>query len=277
MRIFVTGGTGFIGSHFIKGALSGGHEVVALRRLGSSPRIDLDENPRWIDGDLHSYNKESLEGCDVLVHLASYGVHPAEAQNWEQCFNWNVDASFQLWMEAIRRGVKKLVIFGSCFEYGSSGEDVEFITPNTVLKPQSAYAASKAAASMLARGLSSSYEVEVIIVRPFHVYGEGEADFRLWPSLRQAALTGSDFKMTKGAQVRDFISVEDVVEQTLDLLRREVSHGRSTIVHLASGHPQSILEFSQKWWSLWEAQGELKIGALPYRDNEVMRFVPIEE
>ena len=52
MKIFVTGGTGFIGSHFLKTALAAGHEVIAIRRLGSQPKFPVDGQIQWIDANL---------------------------------------------------------------------------------------------------------------------------------------------------------------------------------------------------------------------------------
>ena len=69
MKIFVTGGTGFIGSYFVDLALSNGHEVVCLKRKGSSPVIELNKQPTWVEGDLNSNYYNYFKGCDVLVHL----------------------------------------------------------------------------------------------------------------------------------------------------------------------------------------------------------------
>jgi len=273
MRIFVTGGTGFIGSHFLHEALSEGHDLVAIKRKNSEPRIPLGHEPRWVEGDLEADYSEELSGCDTLVHLAGYGVDPKDS-DWQESFRWNVDASLQLWLSAINAGVKRLVICGSCFEYGKSGEGQELISTTTPLLPQSSYAASKAAASMLAVGLAASKNVEVVILRPFHVFGEGESAHRLWPSLRKSALAGEDFKMTKGEQIRDFIPVEKVVKDILNAVDSELLNTGAVIKNVGTGKPQSILEFSKFWWDHFEAKGKLLIGAIDYRENEVMRYVP---
>jgi nucleoside-diphosphate-sugar epimerase len=89
MRIFLTGGTGFIGSHLLQQALAAGHEVVALRRPHAKPRISLEQEPHWIDGDLADDWSEALTSCEAFIHLAAYGV--AEGVNdWEGCFQTNV-------------------------------------------------------------------------------------------------------------------------------------------------------------------------------------------
>lgn len=75
MRICLTGGTGFIGSHFLKQALVSGHRVLALRRASESfPRIQIDQQPDWLNRQLDEVTATELKGCDVLVHVAAHSV-----------------------------------------------------------------------------------------------------------------------------------------------------------------------------------------------------------
>jgi len=77
MRLFLTGGTGFIGSHVLTAALLAGHEVRVLRRTPSSvPVIAIPSQPQWCEGDLHTLTASQLDGVDAVVHLASAGVSP---------------------------------------------------------------------------------------------------------------------------------------------------------------------------------------------------------
>ena len=86
MRIFLTGGTGFIGSHLLAELLRAGHEVVALRRCGSEPVIQLDQQPCWLERSLFQLTVKELAQVDVVVHLASAGVSPQlEGARADQC------------------------------------------------------------------------------------------------------------------------------------------------------------------------------------------------
>lgn len=280
MRLFITGATGFIGSHVVRLALAQGHEVVALRRPGSAARIPLPTAPAWVDGDLTSLIHDdgaALEGCDALIHLAAAGVNPTSqlASSWSTLFKANVNDSLGAWRCSVGRGVRRIVVCGSCFEYGTSGERYDFIPPTAPLEPTHAYAASKAAATMAALGLARAERVECAIVRPFHVFGEGEDDARFWPSLARAARNGIDFPMTAGEQVRDFIPVENVAASLLSMaVDRPLVAGEPEVHNLGSGVPTTIREFATSWWSHWKARGRLLPGALPYRPGEVMRYVP---
>jgi nucleoside-diphosphate-sugar epimerase len=116
------------------------------------------------------------------------------------------------------------------------------------------------------------------ILRIFQVFGEGESPSRLWPSLRDAALSGSDYPMTMGEQIRDFISVEEVAKSFVRALYFDgVELASPVIKNVGTGNPQTVLEFSEYWWGKWKAKGQLIVGDIPYRDNEVMRYVPMVE
>ena len=81
--------------------------------------------------------------------------------------------------------------------------------------------------------------------------------------------------MTKGEQIRDFVPVSAVAKKFVDALSfTDVRPGQPKISNVGSGNPQTILNFSEFWWKKWKAKGKLLPGALPYRANEVMRFVP---
>ncbi|QPN65842.1 NAD(P)-dependent oxidoreductase [Synechococcus sp. CBW1006] len=274
MRIFLTGGTGFIGSHVLKQALAAGHQVLALRRRKSEPRIRLEQQPQWCEGALTDDWSEALAGCDAFLHLAAYGV-AAGAYDWDGCFQTNVIDSLQLWRKAATAGIRRFLIVGSCFEYGRSGERYEVIPPSAPLEPTTAYGASKAAASMAALALAVDKQLQLILARPFHVYGEGEAPERFWPMLVAAALSGDDLPMTSGDQIRDFQPVEQAAKQLLSWLESsEIRPGKPQVVNLGTSEYRSLLSFAQQEWLRLHASGELKPGAIPQRHNEVLRYVP---
>ena len=79
-------------------ALSNGHEVVCLKRKGSSPVIELNKQPTWVEGDLNSNYYNYFKGCDVLVHFASCGVSPQKAP-LEKLYEVNTHQSFSLYIK----------------------------------------------------------------------------------------------------------------------------------------------------------------------------------
>ena len=273
MTIFVTGATGFIGRHLVAQALTEGHDVRALCRrmpdsFPSSPRL------KWIVCDLESVSRNELSGADVLIHLAVDGISTGPPE-WESCFRVNVSSSLKLWRRAADEGVRRFIIGGSCLEYGRSGERYQFIPVDAPLEPIGAYGASKAAASIAAMGLGIDRKLELAILRPFHIFGDGQNETSFWPSLRRAAMRGEDFPMTLGEQVRNFMPVENVAAQFLFCATcKEIVAAQPLLRNIGSGQTTTLRAFAERWWRLWGATGALRPGAIPYRSNEVMRYVP---
>jgi len=274
MKIFLTGGTGFIGSHFINQAHAAGHEIVALRRAGSQPRIALVQQPHWHEGLLDADCRVALKGCDVLVHLAAHTPN-RPYDSLEKCLYWNVLATVRLFDQAMQLGIDKFLAAGSCFEYGRSASSYERIPTDAPLRPEGSYPTSKAAASIAFTGFAFEHAVQVKIYRVFQVFGEGEAPTRFLPLLRRAAIQGEDFSMTRGEQMRDFIDVRDVAAtfvRGLDFYA--ASQATAQIAHVGTGRAQSLAAFAQHWWAHFGATGRLQLGVTPYRPDEMMRLVP---
>jgi len=291
MKLFVTGSTGFIGSHFLRAALAAEHDVVALRYPGSNPVVPIPESNRltWIDGDLNSFLTEGDEqkedrtsaadnsprrfasdSSTALVHLAAYGVSPQPCV-WQKAFQINVVDTVALMERAIGAGVSRIILCGTCMEYGKSGERYDFIPTGAPLEPMGPYATSKAALSLAAQALCRERSIDLTILRLFTVFGIGQHPSNLWPGLRQAALSGEDFPMSFGEQVRDFVPVEAVAQAFLHAID---CPSPSLVANVGTGRPQTVLEFAEFWWKKLGATGKLLPGKIPYRPDEVMRYVP---
>lgn len=275
MKIFLTGGTGFIGSHFLAIALSAGHEVVALRRTDSSlPAIPLPCQPIWLQGTLSELTAKDLRTCRVVVHLASAGVSPKKVA-WQDLVAANVTGSAHLIAVAHEADVPRLVVAGTCHEYGGSAKLYDAIPCNAPLEPLSLYAASKAAAFQLLVTYARVHRLELFYGRIFSAYGEGQFEGNFWPSLRDAALTGHDFPMTMGQQIRDFIPVENVAHQLLAAcFREDLRRAEPLVANIGSGQPLTLLEFAQREWKRFGARGQLIPGSLPERPDDVQRLAP---
>lgn len=273
MKLFVTGATGFVGSHFLKQALAAGHTAVAQRRPGSQPRLPLVCEPQWVDRSLDGDFSDELAGCDALVHLAAHTPNLPYAP-LDECMYWNVFAAVRLLQQAASQGIKNVLVAGTCFEYGPAAQGQEFVHPATEPQPTLTYPISKAAATTSCLGLARLFGLRLQVLRIFQVYGEGEAATRFWPSLRQAALEGRDFQMSAGLQVRDFVPVEQVARDFLQALDFDrVEPGRPQIRNVGTGRAQSLLEFACHWWATWGATGQLQPGQMGLRHGELPRLV----
>ena len=242
--------------------------------MQSITRLQLEREPNWVEGTLDSDWRMALTGCNVLVHLASHTANPPY-DSLANCLYWNVYASLRLAEQAFEVGVKRFLVAGSCFEYGASAARYMRIPVTAALEPTMSYPISKAAASVAFQGLAAEHGLQVKILRLFQVYGVGEQETRLWPSLRRAALDGRDFPMSLGEQVRDFIDVKDVANAFVGALDfRNTASGVARITNIGTGKAQTLREFAERWWQHWHASGKLHFGAIPYRKNELMSLVP---
>lgn len=276
MKIAITGSTGLIGSHLLRELTKYHSDILALKRAESSPRIPLNRDPVWIEGQLNDLCESDLKGSDCLIHLAAHGVDPKVA-NWDDCFRCNVLESLELWRRAANVGVKNFVICGSCFEYGATGDSCDYISVDTPLRPTGPYHASKAAATMAASAFAYTEKVKVWVLRPFHVFGEGEAANRLYPQIINAAREGRDLNLTEGRQIRDFMNAEEAARMVHGyalMLTEEEREPLFRISNLGTGKPVSLRDFTVKVWKESGGTGALNFGAIPYRDAEVMRYVP---
>ena len=114
MKVFLSGGTGFIGSHFVNQAHQAGHEIMALRRSASSqPRVPLQRQPVWINKAMTELAADDFAACDVLVHLAAYSAN-VPYDTLPSCIHWNVQAPLAMFAAAFSAGVASYVVACSC-------------------------------------------------------------------------------------------------------------------------------------------------------------------
>jgi nucleoside-diphosphate-sugar epimerase len=160
-------------------------------------------------------------------------------------------------------------------EYGDSAAHYDFIPANAALQPNTLYGASKAAASVALCAHARITHSELFYGRIFHAYGEGQHKGNFWPSLCQAALSGQDFIMTSGRQMRDFIPVESIASQLLTACGfADLRPGQPCLANLGSGTPVSLADFATQEWNRLGAKGRLLVGGRPDRPGEIHRYVP---
>jgi len=275
MKVFVTGGSGFIGRHFLEELLRRNVNVCALRRR-ASPSYHLD-GIEWIDVPMDELSKADFDGVDVIVNLAAVGISPRVA-SMEEMNYWNVLVPSEMAIVAAESGVSKYISAGSFAEYGKSADEYDYLHRSAPLLPTSKYAASKAAVYMNLCAIDAQTSMEVLHARLFSVYGEGQNAKNFFPSLCLAARNGEDFEMSSGSQIRDFISVEKVSSKLCDLVMGlHTPLGNCIAINVGEGIGQTVLSFAEHWWEKLGAKGKLLPGRIPDRPDEPRRYVALIE
>ena len=173
MRVFLTGGTGLLGSHLAEELRSRGHDVVALNRHGSDVAFLKAHGCTLVEGDVRN-DIESLAqlmtGCTHLVHSAAivYG-----GSSWPKVRAVNVDGTRRVLMAAVKAEIKFAVHVSSVVVYGIVDGTVTEDTPlDGQIHDGDLYARSKRQAEVIAREVEEKHGLPVSVVRPCGVYGE---------------------------------------------------------------------------------------------------------
>ncbi len=219
MKVLVTGGAGFIGSHLVERLLMDGNDVVVIDDMSMGKRENLPEHDR-----LKVYEKNMMsiypvnhffEGVDVVYHLAAL-TRPRESfKNPEKTFLINVDGTRSMLSLANLAGVRRFVYISSATVYGHA--ELPMRESMTDLQPISPYGKSKLEAEDLVRIHCNLFRMEFNTIRPFNVYGarqnpNGEYGAAI-PKFIWCLKNGEVPCIAgDGEQYRDFIYVKDLVD-----------------------------------------------------------------
>ena len=230
MKVLVTGGAGFIGSHLVDRLVAEGYSVRVVDNLSSGRLENLRRHLKLkaielIIGDLKDPQTafKAVEGVDVVFHLAANPEVRVSTTNPEIHFNENVLATFRL-LEAMRKkGVKELVFASSSSVYGEP--EVIPVGEDAPIKPVSVYGASKAACENLIHAYSKLYGIKAIVLRYANVVGPRLRHGVIWDLIIKLRRNPSELEILgDGKQVRSYIYVDDALEATLLAWRKTTSY-----------------------------------------------------
>lgn len=224
MRIVVTGGLGFIGSHLVRWILQ--HQpqvdiinVDALTYAGNLENLaDIADNPRYQWQRISITDRPGLEAVfrdqgpiDAVMHLAAESHVDRSIQSGVPFVETNVLGT-QILLEVVRNaGVSRFLQVSTDEVYGSLGGTGSFVE-HTPLSPNSPYSASKAGSDLLARAAFETYGQDVVITRCSNNYGPYQFPEKLIPLFITNGLDGKSLPLYgDGLNVRDWLYVEDHV------------------------------------------------------------------
>lgn len=271
LRCFVTGATGFIGSHLVRALLRKRHRVTALIRPGANTRriSDCLRGIEVIEGDLDQIASLAAKipqpGFDAVFHLAWAGVTAGHRNDPKQ-ITWNINRSLELWSLIQASGCGTWISIGSQAEYGLHSDAIREDTPTT---PVTAYGTAKLALSLLTSRLCSMVGMRLVWLRLFSTYGPDDDNEHMVPSLILALFRGERYPLTPGEQMWDFLFIDDVISALV--AAAELQHVQG-VFNLASGIPGRLRDFFTIVRDSIDKELTLGIGDLPYRPDQIMHL-----
>lgn len=247
MKVVVTGGAGFIGSHVCRrmSAHPDIDEVVGFDDLSTGFASNLADRPDvgLVVGDVRDRSALSAacDGASALVHLAARPSVPLSISDPVASHEVNVTGTVEV-LEAARRTGAYVVVASSSAVYGDSPVSPKH--EQLAVQPMSPYGVTKVATEGYAAAYQYSFGVPTLALRFFNVYGPGQpaghAYAAVVPAFVSAALSNRPLQVFgDGCQIRDFVFVDTVADVLVEaVLRRVTSPGP---VNLATGEPTDLL------------------------------------
>jgi len=265
MKIAITGATGFIGQHIRKALAKTDHDVVlVVREIEKAGEKTARESIVLADLNQDRTDWFELFGKpDVVLHLAWGGL-----PNYLDDYHVNVELPIQsrFLRALINSGLKKLVVTGTCYEYGmSSGA----LSEDQETNPNTPYGIAKDNLRKELFELQMTKSFDLTWARIFYPYGEGQSEKSLYSQLKNAILLNQEFSMGSGRQILDFIHVEQVASSLLLMLNGCTGVG---VVNLGSGKPQTVADFVKEQIGIFQSDLVPRLGRIPDRDFESVSF-----
>lgn len=215
--VLVTGAGGFIGGHLVEMLVTQGASVTALVRYNSrNERGTLDwiapevaSEVEAVAGELRDIESVSraVKGAEIVLHLGAQIAIPYSYVNPRDFFEVNVLGTLNVAQGCLASGVQRVVHTSTSEVYGTARQVP--ITEAHPLEPQSPYAASKLAADKLMDSWHRSFDLPVVVLRPFNTYGPRQSARAIIPTIISQALAGESLRLGSLHPRRDLTFVRD--------------------------------------------------------------------
>lgn len=218
MKILVTGGAGFIGSHIVKRLLTDGHEVRVLDNIARNVNHVSGLDVEFIKGDIRDKPTviEAMRGCEVVFNEAAICMNRCKAHP-QEAIDVNIQGSYNVFGAAIRHGAR-VIHASSASVYGEPDYiPMDEAHPANTIEP---YGTSKLAADRLLGFLSAKHGLEAVMLRYFNVYGTYQSTDAYYTSVINVFIKNILHSKPPvingdGSQSMDFTHVSDVVEANI--------------------------------------------------------------
>ena len=247
-RVLITGAGGFIASHLVERLSKAGAKVRGFVRYNSRgdsgmlSHLDRDVMGQvdLVAGDLRDFASvsQAARGMETIFHLGAIIAIPYSIAHPDEVVETNMGGTLNVLMAGRAAGVERVVHTSTSEVYGAgSGAAIDEDHPYLGRSP---YAASRIGADKLAESFFYSYDLPVVIVRPFNTYGPRQSVRAVIPTIISQMLAGEVVKLGNPTTHRDYIYVSDVVEGFLKAA--EVSGIEGNVYNLGLGKEALVVD-----------------------------------
>ena len=263
--VLVTGGAGFVGSRLAE-ALTSRNEVRVLDNFSTGSRANVPPDADVVEGNVRDGSTvvDAMDGVDLVYHLAGLVGVPGSLGSPGASSDVNVGGTVRV-LEAARRYDVRVVTASSAAIYGDANDQA--ISEDADKEPTSPFGADKLAADNYARIYADSYDLPVVPLRYFNVYGSGqnpEYSGVVDAFLSRAVADEPLVVHGDGEQTRDFVHVEDVVRANL---AAGTTDHTGVAYNVGSGRSVSIRELAEAVVDLVDADAPIEHG--PARPGDI--------
>lgn len=257
-KIFVTGGSGFIGSSVVRSLVENGDYVTVLdnNSRGSLDKLaNIKGDFNFIEGDVRDdSNFKDLGGYDCIVHLAYVNGTKYFYEIPYDILDIGINGMMNV-MNSIKKFNIESLVFASTSEVYQlppkipTNEDVPLVVPD-ILNPRYSYGGGKIASELLAVNFAKQFDLDLKIFRPHNVYGPDMGYEHVIPEIINKVLSSNDgkvFMQGDGSDTRAFIFIDDFI-QAFNIVMNDTSD--EMIFHIGNMEEISILEIYKKIISL---------------------------
>ena len=246
-RVLVTGSDGFIGSHLVETLLEEGCQIRAFVYYNSfnswgwldSLSEDILEKIEIFTGDIRDPNgvETAMKGCDVIFHLAALIAIPFSYHSPDSYVDTNIKGTLNVLQAAKKLEVEKVLVTSTSEVYGTA--QYVPIDEKHPFQGQSPYSATKIGADRLAESFYRSFNLPVVIVRPFNTYGPRQSARAVIPTIITQLLSGvKEIKLGSLEPTRDFNYVKDTTNAFVEIAKSDRTIGKE--INIATGVEISV-------------------------------------
>src|SRR5690554_6313772 len=252
LKVFITGADGFIGSHLTETLVSMGVNVRAFVLYNSfnswgwldSVPVTVKDSIEVIAGDIRDPHgvRKAMEGCSVVLHLASLIAIPYSYHSPATYVDTNITGTLNVLQAARDLGVSKVVHTSTSEIYGTA--QYVPIDEGHPLQGQSPYSASKIGAEKIVESFHTSFGLPTTVIRPFNIYGPRQSTRAVIPTIITQALVKDEIRLGNFAATRDFTYVQDTVNGFIMAAESDAAIGK--VFNVGSNYEISIGEIAEK-------------------------------